>query len=219
MLNRSKLVLASSSPRRRMLINLLDVDFNFESPNIYERPPEFGENPLEYCAELALLKAREVKKNIDVNRFVLGADTIVVLDDRIMGKPINAEHAVEMLKLLRGSKHSVYTAMALTSGIDCRVVTQVTSTKVWMRNYSDEEIVTYVNRGDCMDKAGAYAIQDSEFSPVNKIDGCYMSVVGLPICELIKLLNSTDLLGKVGLKILSEDFDQCTYCPLTESIC
>ena len=219
MLNRSKLVLASSSPRRRMLINLLDVDFSFESPNIYERPPEIGENPLEYCAELAFLKTSEVKKNIDDNRFVLGVDTIVVLDDRIMGKPINAEHAVEMLKLLRGIRHSVYTAMALTSGINCRVVTQVTSTKVWMRNYSDEEIFTYVSSGDCMDKAGAYAIQDSEFSPVNKIDGCYMSVVGLPICDLIQLLNSTGLLGKVGLKMMSEDFDQCTYCPLSESIC
>ena len=128
MLNRRKLVLASSYPRRRRLINLLDVDLNFESPDIYERPPEFGENPLEYCAELALLKAHEVKKNIDANRFVLGVDTIVVLDDRIMGKPVNDDHAVEMLKLLRGSSHSVYTAMALASGIDCRVVTQVTST-------------------------------------------------------------------------------------------
>ena len=219
MLNKSKLVVASSSPRRRMLINLLDVNSDFVSPDIYERPPESGEKPSEYCSELAILKSLEVKKNIDPDRLVLGSDTIVVLGDRIMGKPINVDQAIEMLNLLKNTSHFVYTALALTSGIDSRIVTQVTSTKVWMRNYSDKAIDSYIRTGDCMDKAGSYAIQDTEFLPVKKIDGCYMSVVGLPICELIQLLNSTGLVGKVGLKIMSDDFNNCTYCPLTGSIC
>lgn len=218
-MNVNKFVLASSSPRRRELIKLLDVCFSLVSPGIAERPPQAGENPLSYCAELAYLKASNVAISLDRGQLAIGADTVVTLDSRIMGKPIDNVQAVQMLQTLKGRTHLVHTAIAVVRGRSHQVKEKVTTTRVTMRNYSDEEISEYIATGDFMDKAGAYAIQHPVFIPAEKIEGCYLSVVGLPICELLELLNSVDSMPKVKLKIRSRQFDKCTQCPLSESGC
>jgi MAF protein len=136
---------------------------------------------------LSQVKALAVKE-ARTDDLVVAADTVVVLDGSVMGKPIDAEDATRMLRLLRGRSHVVYSGVSLWHAARRRMVCQLAESLVWMRDYTDAEIATYVDSGDPLDKAGAYAIQHPEFDPVSWVDGCWLGVVGLPLCHLSRAL-------------------------------
>jgi 23S rRNA (uracil1939-C5)-methyltransferase len=177
-------VLASASPRRRELMLALGLDFTaVESP--YDEVVSSDESPAAVAERLALDKADAVAAS-NSGKTIVAADTIVVHDGAILGKPRDEAEAADMLRRLRGEEHEVITALAVITG-GSSVVDHV-STRVTMRDYSDDEIAEYVATGDAMDKAGAYAIQDLGFAPVAGVDGCYLNVVGLPLCLLARML-------------------------------
>ena len=123
-------------------------------------------------------------------RWVVAADTAVVDGDEILGKPADAAEAAAMLRRLRGREHAVLTGVAVVDAATGRLETAVERTAVFMRAFTDDEIAAYVASGDPMDKAGAYAIQNRDFSPVARIAGCYANVVGLPLCTLACMLRA-----------------------------
>ena len=192
-----RLILASSSPRRRQLLQKLGLDFAVMKPQIDEsrRPGE----SLTACAErLSRQKAAAVAARLgDEAAVVIAADTMVALGDEWLGKPRDADEARRMLKKLRGRRHQVYTAFTLHQTVrPPRIITAGVCTQVFMRGYADAEIEAYIASGDPFDKAGAYAIQNRSFRPVDRIEGSYANVVGLPLDELETAL---DELGVTGL--------------------
>jgi septum formation protein len=180
------IILASTSPRRRELVTLFGTAFQFVSADIDESP-HAGELPEALVRRLSRAKAETAARAFP-NASVIGADTIVSLDQRIIGKPQDADDAVRMLKLLRARPHVVYSGVTVKQG--ARTLTQVATTTVWMRDYSDAEIAAYVATDDPLDKAAAYAIQHDHFHPVARIDGCHANVMGLPLCHLYRALKS-----------------------------
>ena len=211
------ILLASQSPRRRELIKLLGLPVQAAAANVDETPLP-NEAPADYVRRLAETKARalthalsgfalsgesaatpEVEgresegrgENDDVApRWIVAADTAVVDGDEILGKPADAAEAAAMLRRLRGREHAVLTGVAVLDTATGRVETAVERTAVFMRAFTDDEIAAYVASGDPMDKAGAYAIQNRDFSPVARIEGCYANVVGLPLCTLACMLRA-----------------------------
>lgn len=181
------LILASNSPRRQQLLALCGVRFSVLVADVDEsqRP---GEAPGDYVLRLAEMKARKVAEKAGAGKVIVAADTAVVDAGEILGKPVDEQDAVRMLKRLRGHTHQVYTGLALLRVSDGRLVTDLTVTEVPMRAYSDEEIKAYVRTGDPLDKAGAYGIQHPGFQPVENLHGCFASVMGLPLCRLTWLL-------------------------------
>lgn len=152
------------------------------------------EAPAAIAGRLALEKARAIAHKRGDGIAVVGADTVVVHQGRVLNKPKDAQEAREMLTSLRGDEHMVITGIALVSGDGER--TDHESTSVTMRDYSDGEIEEYINSGDCMDKAGAYGVQDEPFSPAAGVDGCYLNVVGLPLCLLARMLKDAGVAVK-----------------------
>jgi MAF protein len=192
---KTTLILASNSPRRRQLLVLGGWSFKVLVADVDESQlPD--EMPGDYVQRLASMKARKSAESVGTNSVIVAADTAVVDDDDILGKPVNEAGAVRMLKRLRGHTHQVYTGLALLrtgDGHSLRqaqdsALTDLTVTDVPMREYSDEEIDAYVKTGDPLDKAGAYAIQHPRFQPVENLEGCFASVMGLPLCRLTYLL-------------------------------
>jgi len=152
-----------------------------------------SESPAEYVLRLAEAKARAVAEQAHPEHIVIGSDTSVVDGSDILGKPADVVEAEQMLKRLRGHTHQVYTGIAALRVRDGKLVTDLCVTDVPMRNYSDEEIEAYILTGDPLDKAGAYAIQHPRFQPVEKLSGCFASVMGLPLCHLVRTLRQLDL--------------------------
>ena len=181
------LMLASGSPRRRRLISAIDMPIEIVGSGDYEPPPNVGESPQSYVQRLALLKARQALKGV-TDAIVLGADTSVVIDGDILGKPADAGEAVWMLNRLKGRSHEVVTGTALMDAATGICSTSAKASRIFMRDYSDEEIATYIESGEPFDKAGAYAAQDDKFRPAERIEGCYLNTVGLPLCDLLTLL-------------------------------
>ncbi len=178
------MVLASASARRRELLGYLAVRF-VVAPTEIPEVPVLGESP----HDAALMLAREkLHRAADEHpsSVCLTADTVVDLDGEILGKPATSDHAVQMLRSLRGRKHLVHTAVGIGSSLGEESI--VRTTCVEMRTYSDVEIAEYVASGDPMDKAGAYAIQSPEFRPVGSFTGSYSNVMGLPLAETARLL-------------------------------
>jgi septum formation protein len=184
------ILLASNSPRRRQLLSLTGWLFAVSAADVDESQYA-NESPADYVLRLAETKARAV--HADADQIVLAADTTVVDGTDILGKPQDRAEATAMLKRLRGHSHQVYTGIALLRRVDGLLLTDLCVTDVPMRDYSDEEIETYVQTGDPLDKAGAYAIQHPEFKPVTQLDGCFASVMGLPICHVIRLMRQMDI--------------------------
>ncbi|HSN76853.1 MAG TPA: Maf family protein [Anaerolineae bacterium] len=181
------LILASSSPRRQNLLRRLGVVFEIATADIDEsqRP---GEPPIDLVQRLAREKALAVAGRFP-DYAVLGADTIVVLYGEVLGKPVDAEDAVAMLRRLRDLPHTVWSAVyALNPALGCAAA--LNETTVWMRAYSDDEIAAYVASGDPLDKAGAYAIQHPDFSPAERIVGCYSGVMGFPLGDVARMLRA-----------------------------
>ena len=182
------LVLASASPRRFELFGLLGIPFSTAQAGTDERArPQ--EPPTRAVQRLAHEKAAAVAGRLDGRpTIVVGADTVVVLDGRILGKPADAAEAFAMLRALRGRRHHVYTALSLLPLPGGAPLACLAHTDVPMRAYSEAEIERYVASGDPFDKAGAYAIQNPAFRPVPRLDGCYANVMGLPLCHLVTQL-------------------------------
>ncbi|TCW41077.1 Maf family protein [Laceyella sacchari] len=182
---RPKIVLASGSPRRRELLAGLGVPFEVKTSQVDETfDPSSPPNAV--AEELAHRKAKDVARQLDA-ALVIGADTIVVCDGEILGKPRDEQEAVQMLSRLQGRAHQVYTGIALVEVADGHVVRERVShrmTHVWMRSLSDEKISWYVDSKEPLDKAGAYGIQGLGACLIDKIDGCYFNVVGLSLVEL-----------------------------------
>lgn len=208
---RIRLTLASASPRRRELVKAFDLDIGIKTSEIEEGAPHAGELPEDYVTRLAAAKALQVAGRVKEG-FVLGADTTVVLDGEVLGKPRDGAEAASMLRRLRGRVHKVITGIAVVEAKTGRLLSSAKSSDVHLRAYSDEEILAYVASGEPMDKAGAYAAQDEDFRPALKIVGCYTNVVGLPLCDV------ADLLGALGAGVeLRRDWQapgQCLECPL-----
>lgn len=178
--------LASSSPRRQQLLRQIGADFEIIVPDIDESVLE-GETPAAHVERLALAKARAVRPTR--SGVVLGSDTVVVLDDEILGKPRDEEHARRMLRALSGRTHVVFTGYALIDRAGGRESVSHETTLVTFRALADDEIAHYVNSGSPLDKAGAYGIQDDLGAVfIERIDGDYYTVVGLPLCRVFSEL-------------------------------
>jgi septum formation protein len=188
-----RVILASHSPRRRELLRLLNVPFRVVAPEVQELG-DILSSAAALASALAQRKAVSVATGSSAD-LIIAADTLVVLDTQVMGKPTNPDSAREMLTALRGREHTVITGLAVLRRLDMASEVQAAETRVWMRNYSPEEVAEYIATGAPFDKAGAYAIQDRTFRPVEVIDGCYASVMGLPLCHLFGAL------GRLGLHL------------------
>jgi septum formation protein len=172
----SRLILASASPRRRELLATAGLPFSVRSRPV-EEVRALGEAPEEYARRLARAKAEAAWESAD--EIVLGADTIVVLDDRVLEKPVDAADAVSMLRALSGRTHTVITAICLRhAGGE---IVDAASTRVHFVELDEAEIEDYVASGEPMDKAGAYGIQGLASKFVDRIEGCYFNVMGLPL--------------------------------------
>ena len=185
------IILASSSPRRKDLLRQLGIDFTIDPADVDERVFP-NESPEAYAVRLALEKARVAAARAGAG-IVIAADTIVVLNDEILGKPVDAEDAERMLILLSGRMHRVITALAVMDAATGRALTRTSLTRVWFRGLSQYEIASYVATGEPLDKAGAYGIQERGALFVERIDGCYFNVVGLPLSLLADLLRDMDI--------------------------
>ena len=181
-----KIILASASPRRRELLKLAGMPFSVDPANADESPMT-GESPREHVRRLAILKAGTVAAR-HRKGLVLGADTVVVVDGMILGKPASKAEARRMLKLISGRTHYVLTGIALADAGTGRVVSAVDRTKVAVKPLSGKEIEDYVKTGEPMDKAGAYGIQGLFSVYVSGIRGCFFNVVGLPLPRLFGLI-------------------------------
>jgi nucleoside triphosphate pyrophosphatase len=190
-----QLILASQSPRRKQLLAFLGVDFNILPADIdeFDISPELP--PDEYASTLAFRKAKHIANNSADNALVIGADTIVVLNNEILNKPEDEDDAFRLLSLLSGNTHEVYTGLAIIDKLSGREIKTYQSTKVTFRELESEEIWSYIASGSPMDKAGAYGIQD-DFGAffVSNIEGCYYNIVGLPLELLYSQLKK--IIGK-----------------------
>lgn len=198
------LILASASPRRQQFFSLLGVPFTALTAGV-EESPRHDEKPEEMVRRLSCAKAEALAED-HPEKLIVAADTIVVLDGQVLGKPADAGEAIDMLERLRGREHLVFSGLAALSLCSGQQVTELTRTTVWMRPYSDEEISRYVASGDPLDKAGAYAIQHQQFHPVAYIQGCYASVMGLPLCHLKQALNRLGLILPVDVSRVCQGF-------------
>ena len=192
------LILASGSPRRKELLERLGLNFSVCPADIDEtRLPE--EDALSYPLRTAVKKAMTVAETAE-NSLVIAADTIVALDDEILGKPKTEAEACDMLRRLSGREHIVITGIGVVDTGSRRTLSAAEQTVVYFHPLEEEEIISYVATGEPMDKAGAYGIQDRGALLVRKIDGDYFNVMGLPLAKLYRLLLTVDadILKKTG---------------------
>ena len=194
---KSKLILASSSPRRAEILRNAGLDFTIFPAHIDESQRR-DESAIDYVRRLAEEKARTAarqlaKDAVGDSTFIIGADTVAMIDDEILAKPSSAANAREMLRRLSGKTHNVYTGLAVLQG-DGTAHIAVEKTRVLFEPLSEEEIEDYVASGEPFDKAGAYAIQGLGGKFISRIGGCYFNVMGLPLARLYAMLR--DLNGE-----------------------
>lgn len=186
------IVLASASPRRSELMTLAGMQFAVCSADICETPlPD--EKPDEHVSRLSREKARAVAAYVE-GRFFIGADTVVVLDGQILGKPVDDKDAFRMLSALSGRSHTVITGFTVLDRDSGESVTKTVVTDVNFKHLDDNEICAYIATGCPMDKAGAYAMQGGAVHFVQSIRGSYTNVIGLPMTELYETLKDLDAL-------------------------
>ncbi len=182
------IILASKSPRRKELLSLITDKFEIKSADVDEALPN-GISPREAVEYLSKIKAQPFANDVDT---VIGADTVVCVDNKILGKPSDRQEAFDMLRSLSGRYHSVFTGVTLITP-DSSVTFSV-ETRVKFFTLSDDEINAYIATGECDDKAGAYGIQGKGSLLVERIEGDYFNVVGLPVSTLNRHLNSKNRL-------------------------
>lgn len=190
-----KIILASQSPRRAALLDLIKVDFEVLPSNCEEKL----DNKLDIedqVKELAYKKALNVFNNTQGDRAIIGADTIVVKDNKIFGKPKNRNEAIKMLKDLQDNIHSVYTSLAILieEKGEYKEYKEIVRTDIDVKPITDEEIIEYVDSEEPYDKAGAYAIQSCFCKYIDEISGNYMSVIGLPVDKVYEILKKNEII-------------------------
>ena len=183
----NRLVLASSSPRRKELLESVGIKFEVITPTSDESSLD-KENPDDYAIRLSSEKALSVSKNLDGNTLVIGADTIVIVDNEILGKPKDEEEAKIMLGKISGRAHHVLTAFSIIKPEHSILHRHIVGTEVVVKTLEPHEIEGYIKTGEPMDKAGAYGIQGVGAFMVKEIRGSYTNVVGLPLVELVEAL-------------------------------
>ncbi len=199
--NSRMIILASGSPRRRELLSLLGLPFEVISSDADESTPP-GLTPAEIVRSLALRKAEAVRPSAGERAAVIvGSDTIVVLGNQVLGKPADTQDSRDMLQLLQGRTHQVYTGVACIGLPEGKTVVEHRVTSVTMRAMSMDEISAYIATGEPADKAGSYAIQGLGATLVERIEGCYFNVVGLPLSLLGEMLSGfgISVLGRQGI--------------------
>ncbi len=210
------ILLASNSPRRKQLLALGNWKFTVAVSDVDETQ-QAGELPADYVLRLAQAKALAVVGKSHPENIIIGSDTAVVDGNAILGKPKDGEDAARMLNQLRGHTHQVYTGVAFYRVSDGKMLTELGITDVPMRAYSDDEISAYVQTGDPLDKAGAYAIQHPGFQPVESMRGCYASVMGLPMCHVVRVLRALDVHPAADVPISCQNL--LSYeCPVSSAI-
>ena len=189
-----QLILASQSPRRRELLSLLRIPFTVQVADVDEKMDE-SKPPFEEVARVSRLKAYAIDR--EKEDVVIAADTVVVCDGQVLGKPRDEADADRMLRLLSGRDHQVMTGLTVLRGEKCVCCTEVTD--IHFRDLSHREILAYIRTGEPMDKAGSYGIQGGAAVFAERLNGDYFNVVGLPVCRLWKLL------GELAPELLEED--------------
>lgn len=191
-INKEKIILASKSPRRKKLLEQVGINMEI-CPSDIDEDMVLIKHPKDYVKELSFQKARAVSL-LYPDSWILGADTIVVVKDQILGKPRSGNDAVKMLKKLNNCEHSVYTGFCLINHKSIEIIKKSIETKVYFKYLTDQEIHWYVNTGEPFDKAGAYAIQGKGAFLVRQILGSYSNVVGLPVCEVVETLEQLNII-------------------------
>lgn len=189
----TQLILASASPRRRELLEQIGIRYRVQTADIDESPLA-DEDPLSLAKRLAAEKAQAVWQGSDKTLPVLGADTLGVLEGRLLVKPSDFASARQMLLYMSGRVHTIYSAVALYYDNTCELA--VSETKVWFRSLTEAEIAAYWQQGEPRDKAGAYAIQGLGAIFAERLEGSYSGVMGLPLFE------TAQLLAKAGISVL-----------------
>ena len=190
-----RLVLASASPRRSALLSQIGLTFEVypsdivEPPNVHVGGASNPDTASEVTQKLALLKASSVAPHF-AEAIIIGADTLVSLDGKLLGKPTDDANAFEMLTRLSGTSHEVVTGVALVDVATRREIIWAETTRVYFRELHSTEITTYIASGETSDKAGAYGIQGRGAAFVRRIEGCYFNVVGLPLASLVEHLSN-----------------------------
>ena len=196
-LNSQKFILASSSPRRLKLLQQIGIDPEVIHPITNET--EFNTRiAVDRVMALSRLKANAVADKVDEG-IIIGADTVVTIDEEILGKPSNSEDAQSMLRKLSGNQHKVLTAFCLQNASNGQTVTELEETSVIFRRLTEEEIRSYILKEQPFDKAGSYGIQDSGALFVDRIEGCYNNIVGFPLTRFYKVISDPRTTEKLKL--------------------
>lgn len=190
-----KIILASKSPRRTALLDLIKIDFEV-MPSSYEEKIDNSLSIEDISKELAYGKALDVFNNTQGDRAIIGADTIVAKDGKIFGKPKDRNEAIKMLKQLQDDVHSVYTSLVILieDRGEYKEYKEVVRTDINVNPITDAEIIEYVDTEEPYDKAGAYAIQSSFCKYIDEIEGNYMSVIGLPVDKVYSILKENEII-------------------------
>jgi len=190
------LILASASPRRRELLGMAGIPLEVFPSQVDEKNIP-GESPVEHVLRVAGAKAQEVSRS-HPDRWVLAADTVVVIDDRVLGKPRDRREAEAMLTALSNREHQVLTAYSILNGSSLQKREGVVITRVLFKALSAEEIRWYIRSGEPFDKAGGYAVQGKGAFMVREVHGSYTNVVGLPLCEVLEALGELNEVRLIG---------------------
>lgn len=182
------IILASSSPRRKELLGKITDSFEVKPSAFDENKIKFDGDCEEFVKKLSFNKARDIVDEAEKDSLIIGADTIVSLDGKVLGKPKDEEEAFNMIHLLSGRTHKVYSGITVIRTSDMAFLSDAVCTSITFSKLTDNEIKEYVNTGEPMDKAGAYGIQGLGGVFVEKVEGCYYNVVGLPLNRLKKLM-------------------------------
>ncbi|GAA0787314.1 Maf-like protein [Hathewaya limosa] len=185
-----EVILASGSPRRQELLKVIFNDFKVMKSNFNEKSIEFKGDPSLYVKQISRGKALDVYNSLNdrEGKLIIACDTLVFLNGEVLGKPKNEIDAFNMIKALSGNAHKVYSGFIIYNTTTNEIIEESCCTEVRFIEISDEEINNYIKKGDCFDKAGAYGIQGEASIFVEKINGCYFNVVGLPLNKLYKTL-------------------------------
>jgi len=189
-----KIILASTSPRRKQLLEMTGLKFNTEASD-YEEDMSLKLKPIELAKKLSRGKAEAVAKK-HKNAIVIGADTFISLGDKVLGKPHTPERAKKMLKEISGKPHRVITGFTVINTATGRSISKATGSRIYIKKLSSKIIDSYVRTGEPLDKGGSYAIQGLGCLLVDKIEGDYLNIIGLPVKDVLEAMQ------KLGVKIL-----------------
>ena len=215
--DKTRLTLLSGSARRREIVGGAFADAAIEGSRGEEPRPERGEPATEYAVRSALAKLGDGAARGESGGVLLSADTVVVLNGEILGKPASADEARSMLERLSDGWHQVVTGVAVMDAATGRVLTGMETSDVRTRAFSDADIDAYVASGEPFDKAGGYAVQDEDFRPVRRFEGCYLNIVGLPLCAVVELMERLGAAPELRGVERIPYYDGCRECRLANA--